>query len=565
LNESNALHPASDAKIFISYRRDDTAGHVGHLYRTLVGVFGAARVFRDIQSIEAGQEFAAVIRDAVRSSGVLLAVIGRHWLTHPAGRRRAFQPGSDLVRTEIETALESGIPVIPVLVDGAKVPDARELPEGLAPLAARQAVELTDRHWDADVAELISAIDRVIGGRPRTAHAAPRDAAVGSTAATGSPGRPRSRRARKAGAIFGGVLGVGGLLAVGLALLLRSRPREIHGWMMSLGADSVSVYRVWGSSTRDVFALGMVRTPPGRSRPEIFRYDGASWRPTFPAELASTSPSFADIGGSAADNVYAVGSEGEEPEQRGAVWRYDGAWRRLAIPAAAGLRDHNYGGVWASTPRDVFVVGSASMVGASAGPTKTVGVVVHYDGSAWRHSQLPSNVAELRAVWGGSAHDVFALGADSAHSRPVFFRYDGSRWRRMPVPADWQYSLIALWGSSGDDVYAVGTASDGTGVIVHFDGAEWRRVPLPLLATRWFNDVWGTSARDVIAVGGPSPDEALFLYDGTQWRPVAIPTSWQPDPNPTNGPMESLQSVWGARDGDVFVIDGRMRLLRGIR
>jgi hypothetical protein len=117
-------------RVFISYRRADTANQAGWLADRLAGHFGRQQVVRDVDSIRLGNDFADVIAAAVTSCNVLLALIGHQWLAAAAGPE-------DFVRVEIESALTRGVPVIPVLVDGARMPAAAELPPSLALLAQR--------------------------------------------------------------------------------------------------------------------------------------------------------------------------------------------------------------------------------------------------------------------------------------------------------------------------------------------------------------------------------------------------------------------------------------------
>jgi beta-lactam-binding protein with PASTA domain len=149
--------------IFISYRRDDAAGHAGRLFDRLSEHHGRSRVFMDVAGIEAGVDFVEAIDRAVASCQVLLVMIGRQWLkaTDEHGRRRLDDPG-DFHRLEIATALSRNIRVIPILVEGSRMPAAEELPEALVRLARRQAVELRDSRWDADVQDLIVALDRAL-------------------------------------------------------------------------------------------------------------------------------------------------------------------------------------------------------------------------------------------------------------------------------------------------------------------------------------------------------------------------------------------------------------------
>ena len=149
--------------IFVSYRREDSAGHAGRLFDRLVEHFGRDRIFMDIDTIEPGEDFVAVIENAVSSCDVLIAVIGRSWLS-PNGSGRLDRP-TDFVRLEIATALRREIRVIPVLVQRASLPKPQELPEDLVKLTRRNAVELTDLRWQTDVEQLISVMERVLAKR----------------------------------------------------------------------------------------------------------------------------------------------------------------------------------------------------------------------------------------------------------------------------------------------------------------------------------------------------------------------------------------------------------------
>ena len=146
--------------IFVSYRREDSAGHAGRLFDRLVEHFGRDRIFMDIDTIEPGEDFVAVIENAVSSCDVLIAVIGRNWLS-PNGSGRLDRP-TDFVRLEIATALSREIRVIPVLVQRASLPKPQELPEDLVKLTRRNAVELTDLRWQTDVDQLIGVMERVL-------------------------------------------------------------------------------------------------------------------------------------------------------------------------------------------------------------------------------------------------------------------------------------------------------------------------------------------------------------------------------------------------------------------
>ncbi len=150
-------------KIFISYRRNDSAGYAGRLFDILTNHFGAKNVFMDIDTIAPGKDFRTVIADAVGRCDVMLVLIGKHWLSmvDAQGRRRLDDP-HDWVRIEITTAVaKRRVRVIPVLVGNAPMPGDNELPEELKELHWRNAIELSDGRFQHDTQKLIQAIEGV--------------------------------------------------------------------------------------------------------------------------------------------------------------------------------------------------------------------------------------------------------------------------------------------------------------------------------------------------------------------------------------------------------------------
>jgi len=135
---------AGPGRIFISYRRDDSAFPAGWLYDRLCAHLGSEQVFKDVDSIDPGDDFFRVVEDAVGSCQVLLALIGDRWLdiTDETGHRRLDKP-DDFVRLEIEAALRRDVRVVPVLVGRAPMPRSEQLPDSLRGLIRRQAIELS--------------------------------------------------------------------------------------------------------------------------------------------------------------------------------------------------------------------------------------------------------------------------------------------------------------------------------------------------------------------------------------------------------------------------------------
>lgn len=129
-------------KLFISYRRDDTAGMAGRIYDRLESHFGRDSVFMDVDTIPFGVDFRRHLNEQLNNCDVLLALIGAGWFgILPTGKRRLDDPG-DFVRVEIETALQRGIPVTPVLIGQVAMPREDQLPPTLAELAFRNAAEV---------------------------------------------------------------------------------------------------------------------------------------------------------------------------------------------------------------------------------------------------------------------------------------------------------------------------------------------------------------------------------------------------------------------------------------
>jgi TIR domain len=138
-------------QVFISYRRQDSGAACEHLHASLRQRFGGQRVFRDLVTIKAGEDYPAIIDRAIKNTSIFIALIGPHWLTVKSQGRRRLDHKDDPVRLEIESALRYGVTVIPVLVDGAKMPGRKDLPASLLELADRNAYELP---WHQGIAKL---------------------------------------------------------------------------------------------------------------------------------------------------------------------------------------------------------------------------------------------------------------------------------------------------------------------------------------------------------------------------------------------------------------------------
>src|SRR6516162_2143456 len=146
--------------IFISYRRENTAGEARALFNDLIARLGENSVFMDVDNIALGRDFRSVLQETTASCDLMLVRIGRNWADakDEGGRTRLENP-ADYVRLEIEAALGRNIAVTPVLVQGAHMPAPEDLPAEIRDLAYRNGFELSHNRWESDVGEMVRRLD----------------------------------------------------------------------------------------------------------------------------------------------------------------------------------------------------------------------------------------------------------------------------------------------------------------------------------------------------------------------------------------------------------------------
>ena len=153
-----AAPPYPDKSLFLTYRRADSEDVCGRIYDRLIGFFGPATVFKDLEDIPPGVDFRRVLEREIASTDMMLVIMGRDW--DSADNLRRMQDPADFVRLEIEMALQRDIPVIPVFVQRrTTMPDPAHLPAELRPLIYRNAVQARpDPDFHLDMNRLIQAI-----------------------------------------------------------------------------------------------------------------------------------------------------------------------------------------------------------------------------------------------------------------------------------------------------------------------------------------------------------------------------------------------------------------------
>jgi hypothetical protein len=230
----------SDLRVFISYRREDSAGQTGRLADGLIARLGRPNVYVDVDSLAPGLDFVDQITTSLDEATVVLAVIGRSWATVAGPQGRRLDDANDYVRLELESALARDIPVIPVLVGGAQVPPPDLLPASISRLSYRHAFELSDSSWTRDLDAFVHQLQYHYGhGSPRrkTTATPPHHDEAGA-------GRWSERGTRRSlfGRLGGGRAALG--LAIVAALVL------VAGYLAGVGrgGSTVADYRTVGST-----------------------------------------------------------------------------------------------------------------------------------------------------------------------------------------------------------------------------------------------------------------------------------------------------------------------------
>jgi formylglycine-generating enzyme required for sulfatase activity len=151
------------SRIFISYRRKEGSKDAMALFERLARHFGADAVFMDVDGIPLGVDFQEVLDRTLDTCSVMLLLMGPDWAEakDESGERRLDDP-NDLVRVEVATALRRNIPLIPVFVDGARMPRGNRLPEDLAALPRRQGMRLDHDNWRVQTGGLIQELERCL-------------------------------------------------------------------------------------------------------------------------------------------------------------------------------------------------------------------------------------------------------------------------------------------------------------------------------------------------------------------------------------------------------------------
>jgi len=150
-------------RVFISYRREDTAPAAGRVYDRLCQLLSKRNVFFDVSTIAGGEVFDRKLMSEIERSDAVLVFIGKLWLAVKGGRARLEEPG-DYVRAEVRAALQRSVLVLPVLVDGARMPLPDQLPDDIRAITSRNALLLRHESFDDDAENIVAAVLGVTAG-----------------------------------------------------------------------------------------------------------------------------------------------------------------------------------------------------------------------------------------------------------------------------------------------------------------------------------------------------------------------------------------------------------------
>ncbi len=279
------------------------------------------------------------------------------------------------------------------------------------------------------------------------------------------------------------------------------------GWSTMVSGTLNSLNGVWGSSGRDVYAVGDNGT--------ILHHYSQGWTPM----QSNTSNDLQSIWGSSRANVFAVGSNGT-------ILRFDGqSWS----PMDSGITTTLHG-IWGSYKADVFAVGSN-------------GTILHYDGQAWS-SMNSGTTTTLNGVWGSSGTDVFAVGNGG-----TVLHYDGQTWSSMNSGSP--NHLNGIWGDKWGKVFVVGLQN----TILRYDGQSWIPMDGGNPNNQYFG-IWGSSGTDLFIVYGEGtlsgsllilrPGCSILRYDGESCSSDAMA--------PAPYANCAMDGIWGTSETDIFAV-----------
>lgn len=320
-------------------------------------------------------------------------------------------------------------------------------------------------------------------------------------------------------------------------------PCSEDGWCrVVMPNDRAALYGIWGSAANDVWAVG--------SNGTILHWNGTAWsEQRLLTDAGQPKPLFG-IWGSGPDDVWAFTSF-EILHATG----WNGAatnWSSFEMIRRVGSPTSMVGGIWGSGKADVWTI-----VGSTAGASTTVTRCFHSEGwvdggvtqvAALDLYRAPGIGTNFLAMWGTGPKDVWLVGESGRIVHTDGFWGGAAQWTQPNSHT--RSHLRGVWGTATDDVWAVGA----NGTIRHYtydEGGELYWGPSDSTTTETLNAIWGSSASDVWVVG----TEGTILHgDGASWTRSQVPDL----PSST-----TLHAIWGSGPDDIWVVGDRVILHRG--
>jgi photosystem II stability/assembly factor-like uncharacterized protein len=428
------------AKVFISYRRTDSAAATGRIYDRLVATLGREAIFKDVDNIAPGVNFATHVEETLRQCAVLLVIIGPHWLD--AGASAGSKGGllenpQDWVRLEVETAVKLGLTLMPILVEGGTVPKAEELPASLQVLGMTNAVPVrNDPDFTHDMERVLAGVRRALLQPPAPAR---------------NLHLPVATRPTRRGALWIAVVAAVLVVATLGALLATHLPPSRYTGAGAPTATAtatrtpVGQWRSVTSPTTEVLScIAMVSPSEGWALGEhgtILHYTAGQWR-------AVSSPNKAYLQGIAMVSP----SEGWAVGFNGTILHYSGGqWQAVSSPTSQNLL-------------------GIAMVSASEGwAVGFNGTILYYSGGKWQVASSPtSQILYSTAMVSASEGWIVGFGGTMLHHSG-----GGPEWPAASGPVSQSLYYIAMVSAS--EGWATGVA----GTILHYSGGQWQAVSSP--------------------------------------------------------------------------------------
>ncbi|MFI5271992.1 MAG: TIR domain-containing protein [Ktedonobacterales bacterium] len=496
-------------QIYVAYRRDDAAAISGRVADRLRALFGARAVMKDVEAERAGDSLERGIAGAVRQCSAALVLIGPRWLSG------ILASPQDQTYVEIEVALRQGIPLIPVLVHGATLPDPRLLPQALWPLVTRGALALgPEATFDRDLAALGETLRRFmpLGGYQPSARASSTGRAPALPGEVGA----QARRASLGRRVLLTALVISVLIAAcgGGGVLLSHRLAAATAFAFPSGARLLDIANPPG--TDDAWVVG-----GNYGSCVLLHYTGGIWsRASCPFSAELDSVSFANSG-----EGWAVGGDSE-------------GCRLL----------HFHGGSWSAVPCPVAAFDATSptvrMDAQGGGWIVSDNVVLRYSGGAWAAYRGAISLGGLGTLAVSGQGDAWATGDASFHEAV------NGVWTNVQTAQlnESAYYESMDFSRTGDQGWAVGyTGLLQRAYIAEYQHGEWQPyAPLPSVSTLalvrigLFGDVWAAGGAEPSSSFGPSG--LIMRYDGQQWKTLG---------DPLNGTINGITDV---ADGDAWAV-----------